>query len=97
MFERLERYAGKLARAVLRGRDGGNTLLLPGTGGEIPLVYSTVSDDQRRAPLSLAGSGSGRERARYLGVASPRQAGGKEDLSQTPQRVNLRAAGDHHR
>ena len=31
MFERLERYAGKLARAVLRGRDGGNTVLLPGT------------------------------------------------------------------
>jgi len=30
MFERLERYAGKLARTVLRGRDGGNTVLLPG-------------------------------------------------------------------
>src|SRR5260221_7930775 len=33
MFERLERYAGKLARAVLRGRDGGNTILLPGGDG----------------------------------------------------------------
>ena len=33
MFERLERYAGKLARTVLRGRDGGNTVLLPGGGG----------------------------------------------------------------
>jgi hypothetical protein len=32
MFERLERYAGKLARTVLRGRDGGNTVLLPGGG-----------------------------------------------------------------
>jgi hypothetical protein len=33
MFERLERYAGKLARTVLRGRDGGNTVLLPGGEG----------------------------------------------------------------
>jgi hypothetical protein len=29
-FERLELLAGKLARAVLRGRDGGNAILLPG-------------------------------------------------------------------
>jgi hypothetical protein len=28
-FERLERHAGKLARAVLRGRDGGSAVLLP--------------------------------------------------------------------
>ena len=28
-FERLERHAGKLARAVLRGRGGGNAVLLP--------------------------------------------------------------------
>src|SRR5258708_5746134 len=33
MFERLERNAGKLPRAVLRGRDGGNTILLPGGDG----------------------------------------------------------------
>ena len=32
-FERLELLAGKLARAVLRGRDGGNVILLPGPGG----------------------------------------------------------------
>ena len=30
-FERLERHAGKLARAVLRGRDGGSAVLLPDT------------------------------------------------------------------
>ena len=36
MFERLERYAGKLARAVLRGQDGGDTILLPGgTDGNV--------------------------------------------------------------
>ena len=29
-FERLELLEGKLSRAVLRGRDGGNTVLLPG-------------------------------------------------------------------
>ena len=29
-FERHELLAGKLARAVLGGRDGGNTVLLPG-------------------------------------------------------------------
>lgn len=28
-YERLERYAEKLARTVLRGRDGGNAVLLP--------------------------------------------------------------------
>ena len=31
-FERLELLEGKLSRAVLRGRDGGNTVLLPGVG-----------------------------------------------------------------
>lgn len=31
LLERLERYARKRARAVLRGRDGGDTVLLPGT------------------------------------------------------------------
>ena len=30
MFERLERSAVKVARCVLRGRGGGNTILLPG-------------------------------------------------------------------
>jgi hypothetical protein len=42
MFERLERYAGKLARTVLRGRDGGNTVLLPGgaDGNAAPLPDS---------------------------------------------------------
>ncbi|NTU85898.1 MAG: transposase, partial [Chloroflexales bacterium] len=30
-FERLELYAGKLARTVLRGRGGGNAALLPDT------------------------------------------------------------------
>jgi hypothetical protein len=33
MFERLERSAVKVARYVLRGRDGGNTVLLLGRGG----------------------------------------------------------------
>jgi len=30
-LERLELLDGKLSRAVLRGRDGGNAILLPGT------------------------------------------------------------------
>ena len=33
-FERLELLEGKLSRAVLRGRDGGNAVLLPGAGGK---------------------------------------------------------------
>jgi hypothetical protein len=43
MFERLERYAGKLARTVLRGRDGGNTVLLPGgTDGNAALLPDSM-------------------------------------------------------
>jgi hypothetical protein len=33
MIERLELLEGKLSRAVLRGRDGGNAVLLPGRDG----------------------------------------------------------------
>jgi hypothetical protein len=46
MFERLERSAVKVARYVLRGRDGGNTVLLLGAEGAVPLADSPIEIKQ---------------------------------------------------
>jgi len=58
MFERLERYAGKLARAVLRGRDGGNTVLLLGAGEG---NFSSLLDDMvmEKEDLGVISTGYG--------------------------------------
>jgi len=48
-LERLELLDGKLSRAVLRGRDGGNAILLPGTyvkvAGRWCSLYRAIDSD----------------------------------------------------
>ena len=54
MFEKLERSAVKVARCVLRGRDGGNTVLLLGTGLLCELVMRKVKKMNYRIALCAA-------------------------------------------
>jgi hypothetical protein len=53
-LERLERLDAKVSRAVLRGRDGGNTTLLPDATG-IALINDATGDVVWAAELSHRG------------------------------------------